>query len=550
MNTEQSARLSVTLLTNRFAVPRWQMETLRGLEESGSIQVVSIASVDDHRPALERFCCALQDAVEARTGYAAGLLSARIDARLAFKAARALRLKTRPESGLAPARADADLVINCGVDPAFSRQLLGTRGTLTCDFGGAAGDTGLFRAMVRADRSFCLRIHLSTGERSVSLHTAWPALPERPILGEARSTVCRRAGALLAKTVRELCANHVGADVSVGEGMHASRPLDAMSMWTYGCRGGQRVLRGMMRRLVPGQRRRGSDNNWFLAYRTNPEHFVRNSQRFQADGYKLVLPPPGRFYADPCVIEHKGQDHVFLEEWLQHADKGVISCMRREGDRLTSPVQVLEQPYHLSYPFVFRSGTDLFMVPESAEARRVELYKAGDFPHRWEKVEELLHNTSAADPTLLRLDGRWWMFLNVGEGDSSRCDQLCLFYADKPYGPWKPHRQNPVKIDVRSSRSAGGLFRRGAKLMRPSQDCSSSYGGALTLCEVTRLSTREYAEVEVEKLLPSWLPSNRCFHTLSSSRGLEVIDGRMAAGAKSRFPAVEARFCAEIAASA
>jgi hypothetical protein len=105
--------------------------------------------------------------------------------------------------------------------------------------------------------------------------------------------------------------------------------------------------------------------------------------------------------------------------------------------------------------------------------------------------------------------------------------------------------RNPVKIDVRSTRPAGSLFRRAGRLVRPSQDCSASYGGALTLCEVTRLSRADYAEVELEKLLPGWLPSNLGFHTLSSSARLEVIDGKMPSGKESRFPVFEGALYAE-----
>jgi hypothetical protein len=305
-----------------------------------------------------------------------------------------------------------------------------------------------------------------------------------------------------------------------------------------------RWLRRGMRRLVHG-RASDPDSNWFLAYRTNAEAFVRNSERFRADGYRLVLPPPGRYYADPFVFEHQGEDHLLFEEWRDDLDKGVVSWMKRDGERLTAPEQVLECPYHLSYPFVLRSGGEVFMIPETADARRIEMYRAVDFPGRWEPAAILVDGIRAVDPTLFEQDGTWWMFANVGEDGSSTCDQLWLFHADSIGGPWRPHVRNPVKMDVRSARPAGPLFRRGGRLIRPAQDCSTAYGCALTLCEVTRLTRTEYAEVEVEKLLPGWLPSNVGFHTLSSSAGLEVIDGKMPSGKESRYPVFDAALYTE-----
>jgi hypothetical protein len=197
---------------------------------------------------------------------------------------------------------------------------------------------------------------------------------------------------------------------------------------------------------------------------------------------------------------------------------------------------VLERPYHLSYPFVFTAGNDIFMIPESASANRVELFRSVDFPAGWEPVEILLDNVAATDATVHQLDGRWWMFVTIGEQGSARYDQLCLYHADRPHGPWRPHRRNPVKIDVSSARPAGRLFVRGGKLIRPAQDCSVRYGGALALCEVKRLSLLDYAEVAGERLLPGWLPMNNALHTLSHSARLEFIDGNMPPGKTVRFP--------------
>ena len=119
------------------------------------------------------------------------------------------------------------------------------------------------------------------------------------------------------------------------------------------------------------------------------------------------------------------------------------------------------------------------------------------------------------------------MFVSLrldGFGDS---DELFLFHARGPLGPWTAHPQNPIKSDVRSARPAGRLFYRGDRLIRPAQDCSVTYGGALVLCEVQELMTTSYREAIVKRLEPDWLAGNRGFHTLSFSNRLEVIDGKL-----------------------
>jgi hypothetical protein len=510
--------LAVALLTHDYTLKRWEFDALQRLESAGAVAVAALIALGPRPRTLERGWLRVQQALEGRKDDA---LAAPLDARAAFPGAAA--------SG----GHEAEIIVACGVDPA-ERRAHPRRDTVALSFAGASDDIGLFRAYMHGvPLDLAVTRSSPRGERLVA--SARPALPERGLLSEVQHNVLRRASGLLEKALREI-ADELAPMPARSGAIAPGVTLDAVRR--YGSRKAGRLMQRVLKRLGYGGAG-DPDDNWFLAYRTNPEAFVRNSERFRADGYRLVLPPPGRFYADPCVIEHEGDDHVFFEEWRPDLGRGVISWMRRDGDRFTPPEQVLERPYHLSYPFVFRAGGEIFMVPETGRANRIEMYRAVDFPHRWEPAQILVDGVAAADATLLEADGGWWMFATVAEDGSSKCDQLWVFHADAVGGPWRPHVRNPVKIDVRSARPAGSLFRRGGKLIRPTQDCSATYGGALTLCEVTRLTRRDYAEVELETLLPGWLPSNLGFHTVSSSRGLEVIDGKMPSGKESRFPALE-----------
>ena len=63
-------------------------------------------------------------------------------------------------------------------------------------------------------------------------------------------------------------------------------------------------------------------------------------------------------------------------------------------------VVALQRPYHLSYPCVFRSGGEWYMTPETRARRRVELFKAEQFPDRWLFVRALVEDVDAVDPTV------------------------------------------------------------------------------------------------------------------------------------------------------
>ena len=94
------------------------------------------------------------------------------------------------------------------------------------------------------------------------------------------------------------------------------------------------------------------------------------------------------------------------------------------------------------------------------------------------------------------------------------------------FGPWTGHPQNPVKIDVTSSRPAGTPFVRDGVLHRPAQDCSSGYGGAVVINAVVTLDDERFEERPVGRVEADGDPYPLGRHTLSYGGGLVAIDGK------------------------
>jgi hypothetical protein len=281
---------------------------------------------------------------------------------------------------------------------------------------------------------------------------------------------------------------------------------------------------------------------WFLAYRTDSDAFFAGSAVLDPGGLKYMDIGSGRFVADPCVLSHGGIEHVFVEEYPFDLRRGVISwCYLQQNGTLSELTRVLERPYHLSYPFVFESDGNIYMVPESSASRTVDLYRAVEFPLRWEFHSTLLKDVNAADATLHFDGNKWWMFVCIGEYGSSPRDELFLFSAPQPVGPWQPHKNNPVKIDASSARPAGRLFYRNGMLLRPAQDCSRYYGEAINLCRVTALNDERFEEQIVARIGPALIPGTVALHTISFSERLEVFDAKWKSLAKSPFRASNRR---------
>ena len=254
-------------------------------------------------------------------------------------------------------------------------------------------------------------------------------------------------------------------------------------------------------------------------------------------GLHVISPPKDGFWADPFPWQHDGKYYIFFEELLFADEKGRLRVMevRPDGSR-SEPVTILERDYHLSYPFLFEWEGELYMLPETMDNGTIELYRCTEFPYRWELHKVIMENVKAVDATLLQRDGKWWMFVSLAVESGDAWDEVSLFYADTPFGPWTPHPCNPIRSDVRSARPAGWLFERDGRLYRPAQDCSVCYGYALSINEVTRLDTERYEEVEVKRILPRPELHEMGIHTVNQAGNLIVFD-RYASEAKSdRLP--------------
>jgi hypothetical protein len=188
-------------------------------------------------------------------------------------------------------------------------------------------------------------------------------------------------------------------------------------------------------------------------------------------------------------------------------------------------VVMVDTGSHLSYPFVFEHGGEMWMVPESCSTASVDLYRAERFPDGWVKQATLVSGVVASDATLFEHDGRWWMFATVQDGGGSYSDALHVWSAPELRGPWTPHRRNPVLVDLATARPGGRVVRRGQKLIRPFQDCRKGYGTALGLAEIIHLDDDRF-EQRVETILrPGPLWSGHRLHTLNRAGPLECIDG-------------------------
>jgi hypothetical protein len=233
----------------------------------------------------------------------------------------------------------------------------------------------------------------------------------------------------------------------------------------------------------------------------------------------------GSYSADPFGIEQDGVLHVLFEFFDQRSGRGVISHVAVMADGSSSdPEYALDPGVHTSYPYLLTHEDEIYMVPETAEAGEVALYRATDFPRGWRRVSTLIRDVPLSDPTVFEHEGHWWLFGT--RRDRGVNHHLFAWHAASLFGPWTPHRQNPIKTDVRSARPGGTPFVMDDVLHRPAQDCTQRYGRRLVINRVEELSPSEFRETPTIGLNPGQRsPYPDGLHTISAAGDATLIDG-------------------------
>jgi hypothetical protein len=256
------------------------------------------------------------------------------------------------------------------------------------------------------------------------------------------------------------------------------------------------------------------------------------------------------FVADPFMLRADEGWHMFFEVFDRVADLGRIALASSlDGLHWSYQQVVLREPFHLSYPHVFRWDGDHYMVPETSSQNRVSLYRARDYPTSWERDSTLLEGGPFNDASLVHHEGRWWMFVETS--DHAHSDTLRLYHADDLRGPWAEHARSPVvEADATCARPAGRVVSHGGRLLRFAQDCTTVYGRSVSVSEIVDMDTSTYRERRwdgapvLEPAAHGWNDLGMHHvdaHEVAPGRWLACVDGRPQVGLRRppRLPATQ-----------
>ena len=232
------------------------------------------------------------------------------------------------------------------------------------------------------------------------------------------------------------------------------------------------------------------------------------------------------FRADPFGLWQGDKLHVFVERFDYRILKGEIEVLTFDRElRFLGSRVVLNEPWHLSYPFVLDDGEQVWMLPEANRLGRLTLYRARQFPFEWEAAAVIELEAEAVDATPFLHQGGWWLVYGVVGQDRRSC-ALHLAFADRLTGPWHPHPLNPLRSGLVGTRPAGTPIIGDGVIKIPVQDGSRTYGRAVRKLNVLRLDESHFEAEDAAWLEPSsaLAPFDLGLHTVSAAGDISLID--------------------------
>lgn len=208
-----------------------------------------------------------------------------------------------------------------------------------------------------------------------------------------------------------------------------------------------------------------------------------------------VTDVPAEFVADPFMVYDNGTYYMFFEVLNSQKNLGDIGlATSTDGFHWHYEKVVLSERFSMSYPYVFEWKKDYYLIPESNQVKEVRLYRASDFPVKWEFAGKLLRGQRYSDSSVFQYDDRWWMFTATRSRPHNN-GRLRLYYADSPAGHWTEHPLSPVvKNDPKIARPGGRVLVSGDGVVRFAQEDYPVYGKQVWAFRITQLDGLRYRE--------------------------------------------------------
>jgi len=258
---------------------------------------------------------------------------------------------------------------------------------------------------------------------------------------------------------------------------------------------------------------------WKIAIRKRQKSFFDSEVEF------IVLSnPKNGWIADPFLFEYGNSTFIFAERWDYSQQKGVISYCKYDGNMNVVWKDILEEEWHLSYPFVWSDEEGFHILPEAAESNQLYYYTAIEFPDIWKRDKKICTGRFA-DSTLQFVKDNNYIYSYSMNGVKGRLYRSKIDFHQPTNLEWEF-----ITKDPRIARPGGSFIEDMGTVYRIAQDCSASYGEKIVAIKIYEDIEGYHEEVEKEISFRDVRVSTKKgligTHTYNRTDKYEVIDLR------------------------
>ena len=239
--------------------------------------------------------------------------------------------------------------------------------------------------------------------------------------------------------------------------------------------------------------------------------------------YNIISPNLRLWYADPFSVKEEDKYFIFCEVFDYFTGLGTIGVFQYTDGKMSRVRQIIKEPFHMSYPHVFRHRGEYYMIPETSAVNQIRLYKAVEFPLKWELDTILAEDVKAVDHTILNLEDCDYIF---SYDISSNKYKLIIHLLDMDKKCIHAIDGNSIIDKTKTLRPAGRFIGEGSRIIRPAQYNTSYYGEKIIFYEVNTLPSEGFTERPLNNFAIEKI-KNKGFtriHTVNRDSDFEVVD--------------------------
>lgn len=228
-----------------------------------------------------------------------------------------------------------------------------------------------------------------------------------------------------------------------------------------------------------------------------------------------------KWFADPFIIKFtKKKIYLLVEEFDYKIHRGRIArlIVDRTNWTVCDCKIILDLDTHLSFPMIWRENNHIYICPENCKSGAWHIYEYDEEEEKMTYIQPLIKE-KLTDAILYKNKKGYYILSTYEPTPNGRC--LSIYHSDTLLGKYK--QTDTIVFGENVARNAGIMFTYNGDLIRPAQECTHTYGHAISFQRVIE-NDNKWTFEEIYKFFSPHPQYYLGTHTYNEYQGMAVID--------------------------